>query len=61
MAHLLQGSSVNGGMLSDTYLVMSKKMRLSSVQDLVSLIRDAGRGSWLFSCDVTRGLITSYP
>ena len=43
-------SSVNG----DTYLSMPKKMRLPLALDLALLISEAGRGAWLFSCDMSR-------
>ena len=48
------GSSVNGGITKDIYLGVPKKMRLPSPLDLASLIREEGRGAWLFSCDVSR-------
>ena len=48
------GSSVSGGTPKDTYLGVPKKIRHPSGLDLASLIREAGRGAWLFSCDVSR-------
>ena len=45
---------VNGGMPSDTYLGVFKKMRLPSAQDLTSFTRKVGSGGWLLHCGVTR-------
>ena len=47
-------SSINGGIPKDTYLSVPKRMRLPSAMDFASLIRRAGRGAWLFICDVSR-------
>ena len=48
-----QTPSVNGGTPRDTYPGVPKKMRLpSSVQDLANNMARAGKGAWLFSCDV---------
>ena len=58
---LSPGSSINRGMLKETYFGVPKKMRLSSVLGLASFIREAGRGVWLFSCDVAIGHGTSSP
>ena len=47
-------SSVNGDMHKDTYLSVPKEMRLPSTLGLASLITEASRRAWLFSCDESR-------
>ena len=50
----LPAASVKRGTPIDMYLRVPKKMRLPSVKDLADNIHRAGRGSWLYSCDVAR-------
>ena len=46
-------ASINESIPRDTYLSMYKKVNLPSAQDLATLIRQAGKGAFLYSCGVS--------
>ncbi len=46
--------SVNSNIVKTTYIGVSYKLKLPSVDDLVSMIIDEGQGCWLFSVDLAR-------
>ena len=46
--------SVNAFIPMDTYMGSYKKMRLPSASDLIKLIQGAGKGCFLYCCDISR-------
>ena len=46
--------SVNACMPKDTYMGSYKKMKLPTANDLISLITEAGKGCFLYSCGMSR-------
>lgn len=46
------GHSVNRGTPNDTYIGLLKKMHLPSAQDMADLIRQTGKGAYLYCKDI---------
>ena len=45
--------SINWVMPKDTYISVPKKMHLPSAQDLAQLICQAGKGAYLYNCNIS--------
>ena len=54
---LLQGINVNGSTPTDWFMGELNILNLSSAGDLCDLIRQVGRGCFLYATDITRGYL----